>query len=182
VIESHFVEHPIERLSIRCVREGTALGTAGGFMNAVEASSEKPSAWLVLNGDSLVLADLAPAGALLDEPDVQGVIVGVSVPEASRYGQVTADASMRLLRFDEKQPGAGAINAGVYLFKPSVLAQFPPQRPLSFETDVFPQLLARHVHVKVCVTRAPFLDIGTPESLAQAGTFIEQNLQTLQTA
>lgn len=182
VVERHFTTHPIKEMSIRCVREGSALGTAGGFMNAAGASHEEPSGWLVLNGDSLVLADLGPAAAMLSEPAAQGVIVGVSVPDASRYGRVTADSSMRLLRFDEKLPGAGVINAGVYLFKPSVLARFPAKRPLSFENDVFPQLLADGLQLKVCVTHAPFLDIGTPESLAQAGAFIEQNLQALEAA
>jgi NDP-sugar pyrophosphorylase family protein len=37
------------------------------------------------------------------------------------------------------------------------------------------------MQLKVCVTDAPFLDIGTPESLAQAGAFIQQNLQSLET-
>jgi D-glycero-alpha-D-manno-heptose 1-phosphate guanylyltransferase len=135
----------------------------------------------VLNGDSLALANLAPAAAMLAEPATQGVIVGVSVPDASRYGQVTADKCLRLLRFDEKRPGAGVINAGVYLLKPSVTTRFPGQRPLSFENEVFPKLLAEGMQLKVCVTDAPFLDIGTPESLAQAGAFIQQNLQSLET-
>ncbi len=175
VIEKHFAAQPVAGVALRCVREDDALGTAGGFLNAVSASGEKPDAWLVLNGDSLVFGDLRAAAAPLKEPQVQGVVVGVSVPDASRYGRIAFDQTDRLLKFEEKQPGGGVINAGVYLFKPALLAQFPPQRPLSFEIDVFPQLLARGVHLQVCATTAPFLDIGTPESLALAESFIEEN-------
>lgn len=175
VIEKHFAALPGAGVALRCIRESDALGTAGGFLNAVSVSGEKPDAWLVLNGDSLVFADLLAAAAPLNEPQVQGVVVGVSVPDASRYGRVAFDQTGRLLKFEEKQPGVGVINAGVYFFKPALLAQFPPQRPLSFEMDVFPQLLARGARLQVVVTQAPFLDIGTPESLARAESFIEEN-------
>jgi D-glycero-alpha-D-manno-heptose 1-phosphate guanylyltransferase len=178
IMEAHFAVQPVEDVSVTCVREREALGTGGGFLNAVEASREKPSAWLVLNGDSLVAADLASAVTELNRPETQGVILGVSMSDASRYGRVTFDDSRRLLRFVEKQPGAGVINAGIYCFKPSVLSRFPSRRPLSFENDVFPQLLADRIHLSVSVTDAPFLDIGTPESLALAESFIAQNFQS----
>ena len=43
--------------------------------------------------------------------------------------------------FNEKKPGAGVINAGVYLFRTPTIGQFPDKTPLSFETDVFPALI-----------------------------------------
>jgi len=47
-----------------------------------------------------------------------------------------------LAGFQEKRPGAGVINAGVYLFRTPVIGSFPDSSPLSFETDVFPALAA----------------------------------------
>ncbi len=47
--------------------------------------------------------------------------------------------------------------------------------PLSFEQEVFPQLIAQGVVLKVCAVDAPFLDIGTPESLRQAESFVQEN-------
>jgi NDP-sugar pyrophosphorylase family protein len=47
--------------------------------------------------------------------------------------------------------------------------------PLSLERDVFPELTARQVLLKVEPMSTPFLDIGTPESLPQAGDFIRRN-------
>jgi D-glycero-alpha-D-manno-heptose 1-phosphate guanylyltransferase len=40
---------------------------------------------------------------------------------------------------------------------------------------VFPALVAGGIRLKVCVTDAPFLDIGTPESLPLAEAFIRRN-------
>jgi NDP-sugar pyrophosphorylase family protein len=45
---------------------------------------------------------------------------------------------------------------------------------VSFEYDIFPSLLQQQICLKVHPVEAPFLDIGTPESLAQAEAFIQQ--------
>jgi D-glycero-alpha-D-manno-heptose 1-phosphate guanylyltransferase len=110
---------------------------------------------------------------------MDGAILGVSMTDGSRYGKVLQDGKNMLSGFEEKKPGAGIINAGIYLFRASVVATFPPHRPLSFEADVFPWLLARKAKLKACVTDAPFLDIGTPASLAEAKLFVEQNMVSL---
>ncbi len=111
----------------------------------------------------------------LSEPAVQGAVLGVPMADASRYGTIVLDANGGLDSFNEKKPGGGIINAGVYLFRASIIATFPERVPLSFETDVFPALTARQAQLKVCVAQAPFLDIGTPDSLRQAETFIQEH-------
>lgn len=172
VVADHFAGHPIPGVRLTCVPETEPLGTAGGFLNCLPAARSVPTAWLVLNGDSLVLADFPAAAAPLATPEIEGVVLGVQVADASRYGRIQADDTGRLLEFREKTPGAGVINAGVYFFKPSAVARFPRRTPLSFEKDVFPQLLAEGVSLAVSRTEAPFLDIGTPESLPQADAFV----------
>ena len=174
-VAQHFAAQPVRGVRVDCVPETTPLGTAGGFLNAAAAVAEKPAHWLVLNGDSIAFAELKAAAAPLASNRAQGVIVGVEMADASRYGTVAADATGRLKSFMEKQPGAGVINAGIYFFAHDLLAQFPHQRPLSFEKDVFPKLIATGVALQVQATRAPFLDIGTPESLPQAEEFIRSN-------
>jgi D-glycero-alpha-D-manno-heptose 1-phosphate guanylyltransferase len=67
------------------------------------------------------------------------------------------------------------VNGGVYLFRRATLADFPAKRPLSFEYDVFPALVSQGRKLKVVGCEAPFLDIGTEDTLAQAGDFIERN-------
>lgn len=175
VIERHFDSQPVKSARVRCVRETSPLGTAGGFLNAVRASESSPAAWWALNGDSLALARLDMVVASLNEPEITGAILGVQVDDASRFGTIEQNARGELAGFNEKKPGAGIVNAGVYLFRASTIDQFAGKLPLSFETDVFPALIARRSRLKVCVTKAPFLDIGTPESLPLADCFIQRN-------
>ena len=176
-VERHFRLQPVAGVTVSCVPETTPLGTAGGFRNAVAASGAKPAAWLVLNGDSLALAPLEIIWRALDEPVVAGAILAVPMVDAARYGTVLQDEHGDLMGFLEKRPRAGNINAGVYLLRAAALEFFPDRQPLSFETDVFPALIHRPARVKACVTDAPFLDIGTPESLPQAPAFVKQHQQ-----
>jgi len=175
VVESHFRTQPVAGVVTRCIAETRPLGTAGGFLNAARLSGETPEAWLVVNGDSLVFANLPQAAAELGNPAVAGVLVGCAVADASRYGTLAIGPAADLCGFTEKRPGQGVINAGIYLLRDALLPQFPDRLPLSFEQQVFPRLVAQGFLLKVCAVEAPFLDIGTPESLRQAESFVEQN-------
>ncbi len=137
----------------------------------------KSGTLLVLNGDSLAPAPLDGFFQSLDDPKISGAILGVRVPDASRFGTILQNANGDLTGFNEKKPGAGIINAGIYLFRASIIESFPDKTPLSFETEVFPALIAGEIRLKVCVTDAPFLDIGTPESLPLAEEFIRRNAE-----
>jgi NDP-sugar pyrophosphorylase family protein len=183
VVARHFAGQPVPGVQVACVAESSPLGTAGGFLHAVAAAGQPaPAVWLVLNGDSLVFAALGEVLAPLANPAVQGVIVGLPVEDAARYGTLRTDDGGRLLAFEEKRPGRGVISAGIYGLRHSLVAACPARRPLSFEQDLFPAWLAAGVDIRVSATTAPFLDIGTPESLARAESFIEANLSQLQTA
>ncbi len=175
VVESHFRTQPVPGVATRCIPESRPLGTAGGFLNAARLSGETPEAWLVVNGDSLVFANLALAAAELSDPAVTGTVIGCEMADASRYGTLAVGPAGELRGFAEKRPGRGIINAGAYLLRESLVRRFPDKLPLSFEQDVFPQLVAQGSLLSVCVVDAPFLDIGTPDSLRQAQSFIEQN-------
>lgn len=176
VIERHFQSLPVPGVEVTCVLEASPLGTGGGFLHAARTQGDLPPAWLILNGDSLVFANLLEAATLLSESRTEGVIVGRAVEDASRFGTLAIGPQGQLLRFEEKRPGQGVINGGVYLLRHSLLQKFPSQIPLSLERDVFPLLIAAGYKLKVAPTSAPFLDIGTPESLPQADAFIQENL------
>jgi len=174
-IAKHFQSQPVTGVKVSCVPVPKPLGTAGGFLNAIRNAAEKPAAWLVLNGDSLAPTPLAQMFQSLGDPDWDGAILGVRVADASRFGTILQNANGELTGFSEKKPGAGIINAGVYLLRPATVKFFPQKTPLSFETEFFPALVAETIRLKVCVTDAPFLDIGTPESLPLAEEFIRRN-------
>jgi D-glycero-alpha-D-manno-heptose 1-phosphate guanylyltransferase len=174
VVERYFTESPVAGVSVCCVREKEPLGTAGGFLHATQAIESPPGAWLVLNGDSLAPAPLDQFIRLLEDKQTLGGVLGVTVPDATRFGTLRLGSEGELLGFEEKRPGAGVINAGVYLLRPELVALFPQRLPLSFEADVFPALTAARRKLRVCVTDAPFLDIGTPESLVVAEDFVRK--------
>ncbi len=175
-ISGHFASNPVRGIHIQCIAEPEPLGTGGGFLRAARASGQHPEAWLVLNGDSLAFANLASLASRLSNPSVNGVLLARPVPAPRRYGTVSTGSKGELLGFAEKRPGPGTINAGTYLFRHTLLSRFPNKSPLSMENDVFPEFIAQRELIEVCSAEVPFLDIGTPESLAQAEAFIRQNL------
>ncbi len=176
VIEQHFANGPVDGVQVRCVRETQPLGTGGGFLNAVRASGQAAAGWLVLNGDTFALADLAQGRAALENSATSGVIYARAVIDTSRYGSVVTDASSNLIRFEEKRPGQGLISAGLYLFRDALLQKFPNHLPLSLEREVFPALTSAGALIKVLPMDTPFLDIGTPATLPEADSFIRENL------
>jgi D-glycero-alpha-D-manno-heptose 1-phosphate guanylyltransferase len=170
--DSHFAGREIPGVeSIRCIAEPSPLGTAGGFLHAASASELQPDAWLVLNGDSLLLCPLQPLLVI----DAKAGLLARRMEDASRYGSLLLDDEHRLQRFLEKRPGAGLINGGVYLVSSGLLAEFPKKEPLSWEIDVFPTLLDSDATIRAVPVEAPFLDIGLPETLAEAERFVNEN-------
>jgi len=177
LVEQHFQNQPVNGVETICRQETSPLGTAGGFLNAVSQVTRNPWAWLVLNGDSLVFSKLTLLTAHLLDSKISGVIVGLPVADASRYGSLVCDEKNNLLGFEEKRPGKGLISAGVYLLRHTLINEFPRGSPLSFENEVFPALLAQGLQLKVQIVQDPFLDIGTPESFPQTEAFIVENLR-----
>lgn len=175
VIDEFCTTFTLPGLRVSCVQETEPFGTAGGFLHAMQAVGGSDRRWLVTNGDSLVCADLR--ALLAPDPQAEAGLLALPVPDASRYGSLRTDAEGFLTAFAEKSTTAapGLINGGLYVFAAGLPSTFPPNRPLSFETDVFPDLLRRGTRLRVHQTDAAFLDIGTPETLAQAADFIVSN-------
>jgi len=173
VLKEKVSTHVFAGMNLHWIEEIELLGTAGGAMHAVKKSGLQADFWLICNGDSLVCVSFADFIGCFH--DAQVVLLAVWQDDASRYGTLEIGNGSILKAFREKKPGSGWVNAGVYLFHDSVLSLFPHQRPLSFETEVFPYLLHQGVKVKVHQVRAPFLDIGTPESIALAESFVRIN-------
>ncbi len=174
VLEEYFNASPVPDINVRCITESEPMGTGGGLAFAAYACNTQPDAWLVLNGDSLIFTDINSVISALC--GAEGVVVTRPVTDTSRYGRVQFDESNRIIAFKEKQPGEGQINAGVYLLKHALLSTFPESRPVSLENQVFPQLIQQINGLIAHPVDAPFLDIGTPETLPLAEAFISDNL------
>lgn len=162
---------PPSDLKLRCRRERQELGTGGGLLNCLDLCAD----WmLVLNGDSLVVTDIGLLFDITARTKSDGAIVGVPVEDASRFGTLVADHDGILREFAEKRPGKGTINGGIYLFRRSLMEGFPVDTKLSLEHDILPFLIQGGAQLAVQEARnAAFLDIGTTETVDQAGSFIE---------
>jgi D-glycero-alpha-D-manno-heptose 1-phosphate guanylyltransferase len=156
--------------------EPSLLGTGGGIVLA--AARFPDDHYLCLNGDSATFVSLKPAQDWLkSDPTLDGVIIAKKLEDASRFGSLDIGPVGLLRGFREKQPGAGWINAGIYLLRASLLAMEP--KAMSIEFDCFPRWLAGGARIGVLAAKADFLDIGTPETLARATSFIEANRAVL---
>ncbi|MGC8536460.1 MAG: sugar phosphate nucleotidyltransferase [Rhizomicrobium sp.] len=156
--------------------EPTLLGTGGGIVYA--ASRHPADHYLAINGDSATFVSLKPARDWLRaDAALDGIIIAKETSDTSRFGSLDIGSDGLLKGFREKQPGAGWINAGIYLLKRHLLAMDP--KAMSIEFDCFPRWLTDGARIGVMAARADFLDIGTPETLAQASAFILANQECL---
>jgi NDP-sugar pyrophosphorylase family protein len=177
VIEAHFLGNPVSGVKVDCRKEASPLGTAGGFLNAAESLPDPEGGWLVANGDSLVVFNPMALIHTAKERGWDGAILGLEMADASRFGSLRVAGDGTLQAFAEKRAGAGLINAGVYWLASDCRGEFPLKRPLSFEMDVFPHFIAKEMRIGVVPVAAPFIDIGTPSSLAEADEFVRKNFQ-----
>jgi D-glycero-alpha-D-manno-heptose 1-phosphate guanylyltransferase len=172
-VEAHFRTQPVPGAHVTCRVETEPLGTGGAILFNLPAVRETAEWILVGNGDSIV--EFSLEGMLAQAVgDTEGVILGIQMPDCTRYGKLAVDASGRLTGFAEKSPGPGLINAGIYLLsKKSLLGHALPP-PMSIERDYFPSRLAAGAIYKVVSTGGAFLDIGTPESFAIAEEWVRK--------
>jgi len=157
------------RLRLRYSREEVPLGT-GGALSLACRQVDTPRI-VAFNGDSYCACDLASLVRAQSERRGTGTLAVVEVPDCARYGRVEFQPDGRITRFAEKTAvsGAGWINAGIYALDTDWLRPLPADKPCSLERDVFPEWLGRGLCAHRCT--GPFLDIGTPESFAQAEGF-----------
>lgn len=155
-------------LEIVTVIEPEPLGTAGALRFARHSFTTDPV--LVLNGDTFVDADLGAFAGAHRRSGASASVLCVAMEDAARYGRVEIGPDQRIRRFVEKQPGGGIINAGVYLFATPFLDALERDRAVSLERDALERAPAGTLHAHVAQAR--FIDIGTPESLAQAAAVV----------
>ena len=82
-------------------------------------------------------------------------------------------ADGRVQAFLEKTtttPATDQINAGCYIFRRSVIARIPADRPVSVERETFPGLLKGGARVFGHVDSSYWLDLGTPAAFVQGST------------
>lgn len=159
---------------VRTRVEQQPLGTGGAVRFAAKGLDD--DVYLILNGDSLIVTSVKHLRMLFaSDPMLDGVIISKRTNDVARYGSLVFSADGYLVRFSEKATaGTGLINGGVYLLRHRLINRIAPG-PSSIERDCFPSWLQTGARIRVAVADAPFIDIGTPETLAAASDFIDDN-------
>ena len=156
--------------TLRYAVEPEPLDTAGAIRFAAEFAGIDET-FVVVNGDIVTDLDIS---VLLDHHRSAGAEATIHltpVDDPSAYGVVELEADGRVLRFVEKPaPGTAPtnlINAGTYVFEPSVLGRIDTGRKVSVEREVFPAVVADGGLYAVA-TDDYWLDTGTPDTYRRA--------------
>lgn len=155
-------------------REETPLGTGGGVLNCLDLCEGE---WtLVANGDGLCMSGVPELLALASRDDLDGGLIGLHVADTARYGSLSIGEDGCLDAFREKIPGQGYINSGFYLFRTDLLRRIHRDGASSMEHDLIPEMIESGSRLGVVrLDETAFIDIGTPETAAQAERFIDEN-------
>ena len=150
--------------------EKTPLGTGGAIKNGaaalnLPAGSDEPI--VIFNGDVISSHNLAKQiqEHIAHRADV--TLHLTHVKDARAYGCVPVDEDGRVSAFLEKMdnPITNTINAGSYVFHPSVIDTIAANTVVSVERDVFPALVTAGKKIYGYIEDSYWLDIGTPAAL-----------------
>lgn len=152
--------------------EESPLGTGGALRKALDliASGE----FLAMNGDSFIQADFGDFYQLHKTNSAEASILLAKVADTSRYGRVSTEDN-RVLKFEEKNGihAAGLINAGVYILNKNILSGVATDRTVSLEKEILP-VWAEQRRLYGFENEGRFIDVGTPESYAEAERFFSE--------
>lgn len=133
---------------------------------------------LILSGDHIYSMDYSKMLAFHKKHEASVTIGTIRVPwdEASRFGLMVADDTMRITKFQEKpkKPESNLASMGIYIFNRPVLEQYlradakDETSDHDFGKNVIPAMLADKVPLYAYPFEGYWKDVGTIESLWQA--------------
>ena len=145
--------------------EPEPLDTAGAIRFAADAAGIDDT-FVVANGDVLTDLDVGGLVAAHRRFGAEATLHLIGVDDPSAFGVVDLADDGRIRAFVEKPaPGSepsNLINAGTYVFEPTVLDRIEPGRPISVERDTF-QHLVRAGTLFGVATDDYWIDAGRPE-------------------
>jgi mannose-1-phosphate guanylyltransferase len=150
--------------------EKEPLGTGGAIANAaqllnLENLGDEPI--VIFNGDVLSRHSISNQIAFHQSKSADATLHLIEVEDARAFGCVPTDSDGRVTAFLEKMdnPITNSINAGCYVFHPSVISRIPLGKVVSIERETFPALVESGRPVYGYKEQAYWLDVGTPAAL-----------------
>ena len=167
-IEDHFGDGHNFGLQITHSNEPRPLGSGGSVKDAMKHVTET---FLLISGDLICKVNLAKL--IASHTAAEGAIITALVhesdhPEDSDVLQV--DDRGRAVRFVSKKDdhsGAGNLsNAGLFVIEPRII-DFMKEDKFTFETYLFPRLLAAGEYFNTYFSDEYIKDMGTPDRLTK---------------
>ena len=159
-------------MQLKYAVEKEPLGTGGAIRNAaelvdLEAAKAADEEFVIFNGDVLSLHSIAEQLEFHRKHQADVTLHLINVEDARAFGCVPTDKESRVTAFLEKMdnPVTNAINAGCYVFSPSVISDIPLNKVVSVERETVPHLVDSGRPVFGYNEQSYWLDIGTPAAL-----------------
>jgi len=159
-------------IQLKYAVEKEPLGTGGAIRNAaelidLEVAKAANEEFVIFNGDVLSHHSIAAQLEFHRKHRADVTLHLINVEDARAFGCVPTDQDGRVTAFLEKmdKPVTNAINAGCYIFSPSVISDIPLNKVVSVERETFPNLVSSGRPVFGYNEQSYWLDIGTPAAL-----------------
>ncbi len=152
-------------VSVSYAVEPEPLDTGGAIRFAADAVGIDDT-FIVANGDVLTDLDVGALVAAHRRHRAEATLHLIGVDDPSAFGVVALGDDQRITDFVEKpEPGtepSNLVNAGTYVFEPSVLARIPAGERVSIERATFPLITAAG-GLYGFATDDYWIDAGRPE-------------------
>jgi mannose-1-phosphate guanylyltransferase len=152
---------------IRYVEEPEPRGTAGAIKFAEDLLEDR---FFALNGDSLTDLDLTKLRERHESSGARGTLGLYPVDDPTAFGLVRRTDDGEIVEFLEKpdpsEIDTDEVSAGCYMLEKEVLELVPPDKDVSIEREVFPQLVGNGLYAQRL--EGYWVDIGTPPRYLQA--------------
>ena len=160
-------------LRIDYAREPSPMGTGGALKLAEDRLEDL---FVLINGDTFLPLDFdGLLTSFFAVPCAGMMTVYANGPDAPRPN-VRIDPDGSIGAYDKRNPdGLNGVDAGVSVYRREVLKTAPAGRPFSFEEELLPRLIERR-GLRGFLTREPFYDMGTPETLRKTEAFLRRDL------
>ena len=162
-IKSYFGDGKKFGVNITYSEEEYPLGTAGAIKKAERYID---NTFLVLNGDSYSQINLDKLIDFHKSKRSKSTITLSKVSDSSSYGNVLLQED-KIINFLEKvENQEGLVNTGIYVFEPSIFDYIEPEKKVSLENEIFPNLAKQGI-LWGFPFNGYFMDIGRPETYAK---------------
>ena len=145
-----------------------AFATQSGSANAFFAGNTTTSASITQSTSSDSFTNFTNGGQLTTPTGATATLALVAVDDTTSYGVVPTGEDLQVEAFLEKTAATptNRINAGAYVLAREVVERIPAGRAVSFELEVFPDLIGDGLYGYLA--DGYWIDIGTPGRYLEA--------------